>query len=430
MDRVALAITVALGLPVASTAASALERDAALTAAIQEGMQQASIPGVIVGVWQDGVDPYVQAFGVRDTASGQPMTTDLHMRIGSVTKTFVVTAILQLVDQGKIGLDDPIEKYVPGVPRGDVITIRQLAAMRSGLYSYTNEVIPNLASNPTRQWTLPELLAISFGRRCPVLFEPGAEFDYSNTNTLLLGLVVEKVSGQRLEDYLHQHFLQPEGLAHTVFPADASIPSPHAEGYTETPDGQVVNATAWNPSWGWAAGQMISTLDDLHTWTLILATGKLVSPALQREREEFLPAPQEGEGAMYGLGLENDNGWIGHNGNIPGYLTFAFHLPSRQTTMVVLFNSSINLLGTAALMREMTKIISPDNLWPEPPKPPVPPSALTFTIVNGEYFLNWTEGVLQSSDSLLGTFCRVEGATSPYPMVPDANVTFYGLDSY
>lgn len=372
---VALAVTVAVGLLAGCGESSTSERAAALTEAIRTGMQQASIPGAIVGVWQDGKAPYVRAFGVRDTASGEPMATDLYTRIGSVTKTFAVTAVLQLVDQGKVGLDDPIDKYVSGVPRGDVITLRQLAAMRSGLYSYTDVVIPNLASNPARQWTFQELLAISFRGPSdvvcpchPLLFEPGTDSDYSNTNTILLGLVVEKVSGQALETYIDQHILQPEGLAHTVFPTDASFPSPHAQGYADTFDGQVANVTDWNPSWAWAAGQMISTLDDLRTWTRVLATGKLLSPALQRAREQFLPAPQEGEGAKYGLGLENDNGWIGHNGNIPGYVTFAYYLPSQRTTMVVMVNSNANLLGIVALIRAITEIISPDHLWPNPPK--------------------------------------------------------------
>jgi len=135
------------------------------------------------------------------------------------------------------------------------------------------------------------------------------------------------------------------------------------------PDGKIVNSTDWNPSWGWAAGAMISTLDDLHTWIPDLATGKLLTPATQREREQFLPAPQEGEGAEYGLGLENQNGWIGHNGNIVGYLTYPYYLPSKKITMVVLLNSS-NVLGSWALIQAMTKIISPDHPWPNLPAHP------------------------------------------------------------
>jgi D-alanyl-D-alanine carboxypeptidase len=350
------------------SAAQPAERDVKLSETIPRGMQEASIPGAIVGVWQDGAAPYVRAFGVRDTASGEPMATNLYMRIGSLTKTFTVTAVLQLVDQGKLGLDDPIGKYVLGVPDGGAITIRQLAAMRSGLYNYTDEVIPTLASAPQRQWRPEELLAIS--SRHPPRFPAGTEFDYSNTNTVLLGLVVEKVSGQSLNTYIDERIARAENLAHTVFPTDPALPSPHAHGYTKTPEGRLVDSTDWNPSWGWAAGQMVSTVDDLRKWARAVATGKLLSPASQREREQFLLAPSEGRGSLYGLGLEYQNGWIGHNGNIAGYQAYAYYLTPQRTTMVVLVNSNADVLGTWNLVAEITKIISPDHLWPLPPSNP------------------------------------------------------------
>src|SRR5262249_11894621 len=155
---------------------------------------------------------------------------------------------------------------------------------------------------------------ISFRR--PLQFAPGTAFDYSNTNTVLLGLVVEKVSGQSLASFIEQNILKPEGLTHTVFPAGAEIPSPHSQGYFKRPNGKIVDATAGGPSGGGAAGNMISTLDDMRVWTRDLAIGKLISPAMKRERDDFLPAPPEGDGALYGLAIENQHGWIGHNGNI------------------------------------------------------------------------------------------------------------------
>ena len=149
------------------------------------------------------------------------MATDLYMRIGSNSKAFTVTAILMLADQGKLGLDDPIDRYVEGVPSGNQITLRQLAAMRSGLYNYADDTNPKLPQQPFRQWTPRELLEIAF--RHPLLFPPGSEFDYSNTNTVLLGVVVEKVSGQSLASFIEQNILKPEGMTHTVFPAGAEI---------------------------------------------------------------------------------------------------------------------------------------------------------------------------------------------------------------
>ncbi|WP_050066289.1 serine hydrolase [Rhodococcus sp. RD6.2] len=339
--------------------------DAQLTETIPMAMERASVPGAIVGVWQDGAAPYVEAFGVRDTSTGEVMSTDLSMRVGSVTKTFTTTAVLQLVDQGRVGLDDSIDVYVPGVPNGDTITIRQLAAMRSGLPDYGEVVIPLLPSQPQRQWTPRELLEIGFST--PPLFPPGTAFDYSNTNTVLLGLVVEKATGRPLADYIADHITGPEALDHTSVGDTAAFPAPHARGYTRTSDGETVDATDWNPSWGYGAGDMISTLDDLSVWARVLADGTLLTPVTQHEREEFQPAPSEGSGSLYGLGVEYQNGWIGHNGNIAGYQAYAYRLPSEGKTMVVLVNSNVDPLGVWNLVTEIVSVVSPDHPWPGPP---------------------------------------------------------------
>jgi D-alanyl-D-alanine carboxypeptidase len=335
---------------------------ASLTAAINRVMREASIPGAIVGVWNQGMAPYVRAFGVQNVATGQPMSTGLYMRIGSETKTFTVTALLELVDEGKVGLDDPISRYVAGVPDGNTITIRELAEMRSGLYNYSNDpaVAAQIESRPYRQWGPYQLLSYSF--RHPLLFQPGTKYYYSNTNTILLGLVIEKVSGLALDTYITRYVLQPDNLSHTVFPSGAQFPSPHAQGYA----GLGTITTNWNPSWGWAAGQMISTVNDLHVWADDVATGKLLTPATQRQRLRFLPVPLPGVTAGYGLGLLYDNGWIGHNGSLPGYQSLAIYLPQQKATVVVLVNSDINYRGsslTTLLGRAITEIISPAHVF-------------------------------------------------------------------
>ena len=366
MRAVATVAALVAGLLGGCNASKVDPRAAALDAAIPPALQRASVPGAIVGIWQDGREPYVKAFGVADTATGQPMTTNLAMRIGSNTKTFVVTSILILADQGKLGLDDPIERYVQGVLNGTQITLRQLAAMRSGLYSYTDETNKDMATEPLRQWTPRQLLAIA--TRHPPLFPPGSKFDYSNTNTVLLGLVVEAVSGQPLASFIEQNILKPEGLTRTVFPAGAELPSPHAHGYFKMPDGKIVDATYWNPSWGWAAGAMVSTLDDLRVWTRDLALGKLISPAMKRAQHQFLPAPGEGDGALYGLALEYQNGWLGHNGNILSYMVYPYYLPDERITLVVMLNSGIDIPGSWRLMQDIVPIVSPRHPWPGLPK--------------------------------------------------------------
>ncbi|POX50171.1 serine hydrolase [Streptomyces sp. Ru71] len=348
-----------------------------LDAAVQRVMQQANIPGVTVGVWTPDQGQYVKSFGVADKSTGAKMSPGLYLRIGSETKTFTVTAVLQLVDQGKVGLDDTIDKYVGGVPNGDKITIRQLAGMRSGLFNYSadEDFYKALTSDPQRPFTPQQLLDYSF--KHPVLFPPGQQFYYCNTNLILLGLVVEKESGQKLNDYIQQKVLDPVGLKHTLFPTGNEFPTPHSQGYTnQTATGKVEDSADWNPSWGWAAGAMISQLDDLRVWARTVATGKLpdggdmISPATQRQRLITPPTPIAGAG--YGLGIFNVQGWIGHNGSLPGYESLTIYLPSAQATLVVMLNTDINYKNqepSTLFGQAVTRIISPDHVFDLPAEP-------------------------------------------------------------
>jgi D-alanyl-D-alanine carboxypeptidase len=340
-------------------------------------MREAHVPGVTVGIWTPGREGYVRSFGVADKATGRRMTPDLYTRIGSETKTFTVTALLQLVDQGKVGLDDTIGTYVGGVPDGDRITLRQLAGMRSGLFNYSedDDFIKALTSDPRRPFTPRQLLDYAF--RHPVLFPPGEKFFYSNTNLILLGLVVEKESGQHLGDYIRRHILGPAGMRHTLFPRGSGFPAPHAQGYTDqTANGKVADAADWNPSWGWAAGAMISTLDDLRVWAPTVATGelpgggRLISPAAQKQRLITPATPIPGTG--YGLGIFDVQGWIGHNGSLPGYESLTVYLPATRTTLVVLLNTDIDHRGqepSTLFGRAVTQIISPRHVFDLPAAP-------------------------------------------------------------
>ncbi|WP_406738039.1 beta-lactamase family protein [Streptomyces sp. NBC_00853] len=341
-----------------------------LDAAIKKVLAEAKIPGVIVAVSAPGKGDYVRSFGIADKATGAPMTPNLNMRIGSVTKTFTVTALLELVDEGKVGLDDPIGKYVDGVPNGDRITLRELAGMRSGLFNYSadEDFYKALTSNPDRPFTPQELLGYSF--KHPVLFEPNAKFYYCNTNLILLGLVVEKVSGVPLDRFIDQKVVAPAGLKHTVFPTGPEFPTPHAHGYTnQTASGKVEDATDWNPSWGWAAGAMISDLPDMRSWAKTLATGTLLTPATQAQRLDVVDALP---GTGYGLGIFNVQGWIGHNGSLPGYGSLVLYLPESKATLVVLLNTDIGYQGQepSTLFGEaITKIVTPDRVYTLPAQP-------------------------------------------------------------
>lgn len=338
---------------------------ARLDTAIRQVMREAGVPGVIVGLSAPGKGSYVRAFGVADKATGAPMEPGLYMRIGSETKTFTVTALLELVDQGKVGLDDPIAKYIDGVPNGDRITLRDLAGMRSGLFNYSEDegFFKALTSNPRRPFTPQELLDYAF--KHPVQFQPGEKFEYCNTNLILLGLVVEKAGGMPLHEFIEQNVVKPAGLRHTIFPTGAEFPSPHAHGYTnQTASGKVEDTTDWNPSWGWAAGAMISNLPDMRSWARTLATGTLLSPETQAQRLKTGPTTIPGAG--YGLGIFNVQGWIGHNGSLPGYESLTVYLPESKATMVVLLNTDIlhdqaepsTLFGQA-----ITRIVTPEHVF-------------------------------------------------------------------
>lgn len=339
---------------------------AKLDAAIRRTLSETKVPGVIVGLWAPGKGSYVKTFGVADKATGAPMRTDLNFRIGSETKTFTVTALLQLVDQKKIRLDDPIAKYVGGVPNGDRITLRELAGMRSGLFNYSEDPAFDkaLTTTPNRVFSPRQLLDYSF--KHPVNFAPDAKFEYSNTNLILLGLVVEKMTGRPIGEVITQDVLEPAGLHHTVFPKGAAFPEPHPQGYTDqTASGKIENSTNWDPSWAWAAGAMISDLQDLRSWAKTLATGTLLTPATQAERLRTRSVGIPGAG--YGLGIFDVQGWIGHNGSIPGYESLTVYLPEAEATMVILMNTDVTVGGqepSTLFGKAVTGIVTPDHVYP------------------------------------------------------------------
>ncbi|MEU6000524.1 serine hydrolase domain-containing protein [Streptomyces sp. NPDC047197] len=340
-----------------------------LTARLDKAMndvgKKADIPGAVVGLWMPGKGCYVRSMGVADTRTGRPMAADSFVRIGSETKTFTVTALLELVDEGRVKLDDPISTYVKGVPKGHRITLRQLAGMRSGLFPYTEDAgfVRDLLSDPQRTFTPRQSLAYGFKHRNT--FAPGKKFQYSNTNLVLLGMVIEKVTGHRLADVVHHRVLHPANLRHTLFPQGNEFPHPHPRGYTDqTLTGEIADATNWNPSWAWAAGAMISNLHDLRLWAKSVATGQLLSPETQKQRLKTLPTGFPG--TTYGLGILKTNGWIGHNGSIPGYETVTVYLPSQKATLVIMMNTDITTGGqepSTLLARAITTAATPKNIY-------------------------------------------------------------------
>jgi D-alanyl-D-alanine carboxypeptidase len=319
----------------------------ALDAALEQSFSETGAPGVIAAV-QTPEDMWVGTLGVADLSSEEPMSADMHQRIGSVTKTFTVSLLLHAAADGLLSLDDTIDQYVEGIPNGDEITLRQMASMTSGIASYTfNEQWQDaFFSDPQRIWRPEEL--VQFGIEDSPAFDPGTEFQYSNTNTVLLGLVLEQVSGEPVGDLYREWIIEPLGLQQTSFPnADPAFPDPHPQGYTlqGQDDGEPLNATDWNPSWGWTAGGMISTVDDLLVYGRALGTGEgLLPPEQQAERLNSFPGdevPPNSAERAYGLGLGREYGWLGHTGELPGFNTAVYYHPELDATVVVEVNSDI-----------------------------------------------------------------------------------------
>jgi D-alanyl-D-alanine carboxypeptidase len=328
--------------------------NADLDAALKKSFRESDAPGVVAAV-QTPDYTWVRALGVADRASGESMTPEVHHRIGSVTKTFTATLLLQAEAEGLLSLDDTIDQYVKGVPNGDKITLRQMANMTSGIASYTEDKQwgEEWSSDPYRVWKPEELAQV--GIKDSPLFEPGTEWFYSNTNYVLLGLVLEQVTSKPIGDLYRQQIIEPLGLKNTSFPdpADSSIPEPHAQGYTlqgQSSGEKPIDSTDWSPSVAWTAGMMISTVEDLLVYGRALGTGKgLLSPEQQSERLDSFVSdvpplnqpPLKGDLA-YGIGLGKDHGWVGHNGEIPGFNTYLFYHPELDAVVVVEVNSDIS----------------------------------------------------------------------------------------
>jgi D-alanyl-D-alanine carboxypeptidase len=337
-----------------------------IDAVVNKAYADAQVPGVVVGIWIPGEGSYVAAKGFADLRSRAPMRSSYYFRIGSITKTFTVTALLILADEKKLGLDDPVSKYVDFVPNGDMITLRMLANMTSGLHSYTEDeaAVRIIIGSPNRVWTPRELVDV--GLKSPPDFAPGTGWHYSNTNTVLLGMILEKVSGQPIQELFAQKLYAPLRLRHTIWPTSGQMPSVYASGYTkQTLDDTRANATNRNPSWAFTAGELISTMADLRTWVTSYTTGTLVSAEMQKERLTWVTLPPNTPERHYGLGIGEDHGWLGHTGELPGYNTAAYYLPAKKAVVVVMVNSDIPV-GKAnpapAIFKAIAGLLTPGNV--------------------------------------------------------------------
>lgn len=332
MMRKSVVVLTVAGLLGAAVTTAAATTKSPVQDSLDALVTQQKFPAALAWVSKDGRSASLVAGSAR-LGSAVPVPADGQVRAGSNTKTFTAVVVLQLVAEGRVGLDAPIEEYLPGLVRGEgidghAITVRQLLQHTSGLPNYTEYLgVDDFAELRHRFFQPHDLLAAALAH--PAKFAPGTKWEYSNTNYLLAGLLIEHVTGRPVQEQITERVIRKAGLRHTYWPqpGDQTIQGPHPHGYAaaDSTGTKVVDATEMDPSWGGAAGQLISTPSDLARVDRALLDGRLLPPAQLAEMRRTVDAP-EFPGWRYGLGLFRvplscGGVYWGHGGDIPGYET-------------------------------------------------------------------------------------------------------------
>lgn len=339
-------------------------------------------PGAIIRVDMNG-KVWRGVMGKRRVNSNELLNFSDRIRVGSITKTFISSTIMQLVDDGLLNLDATIDKYIPDVDihNKDKITVRDLIAHRTGLFNYV--IDPNivglqksLQDDPLKEFSPSDLIAISNAQ--PVNHEPGAQYKYSNTGLILAGLIIEKVTKKPLIEILHKKTIHSVGLMRTEFPIDPGIQSNYMHGHADYNNDGVLDSkkeivTYLSPSVSWAAGAMISNLDDLSKWAKAYVDGDLISKELHKQvLSDCLPSAPD-YGASYCLGLvkltwpfntdDTSKWWFGHLGQINGYDNVVFRNTNKNITIAMTNNnyyiSTPVEEGNGILIFELLNIVDP-----------------------------------------------------------------------
>ncbi|WP_437573452.1 serine hydrolase domain-containing protein [Sorangium sp. So ce887] len=327
----------------AGTGAGAVGCDglaARLQAALDAALDAQRLPGAAAAVDLGGCS-FRGAAGMADIETKTPVKPGDLFRAGSITKTFISTLVLMLRAEGELSLEDDISRYVKGVPGGEQITIRQILNHTSGLFNYTesHSFLSAAEADPSRVWTPEELIAFS-AAEAPY-FEPGRDFEYSNTNYIVAGLIVEAVSGKPVVELLHTRILEPAGLVHTYLDgAEPAVPG-LVHGYGSY-DGELVDTTsAVDPSSAWTSGGLVSNTEDLTTFYVRLLDGGLLGPAELAEMTSGVGA-LSADALDYGLGLARRSSPVGttygHGGSIWGFVSASYYAVDRGAAIAVLIN--------------------------------------------------------------------------------------------
>jgi len=310
--------------------------DSVATAAVAEHRTA----GVSVAVVKNGRTVLAKGYGFADLENDVPATAETVYRIGSVTKQFTSAAIMRLVEQGKVSLDDTLQKFLPNFPtQGNRVTVRHLLNHTSGIKSYTS--LGPKWQRVNRLDLAPDSLVALFANE-PFDFKPGDKWLYDNSGYFLLGMIIEKVSGKPYGQYLKDELFTPLGLKSTIYCDQAPLIKHRAQGYAVRPDSTFINAEPLSMTQPYAAGSLCSTVTDLAAWTLALSSGKVVSPASYK----LMTTPgrlNDGKPLRYGFGLGvgtvGGHRQVSHNGGINGFISELHHYPDDSLVTVVLTNT-------------------------------------------------------------------------------------------
>ena len=374
-------------------------KEATVDAAVQQAMTDLHLRSVIVRVTIDGEEIITKAYG--ESMTGVPATTDMHFRNGAVAISYVSTALLQLVDEGKVSLDDKVSTWLPEIPHSDEVTLGQLAQMTSGYTDYVignEEVDAMLYADPFRQWTPEELLATVTSK--PLLYPPGTNWNYAHTNYVILGLALEKITGMPVEELLQERVLGPLGLDNTSGnDGTPAIPEPVLHAFTSErrsalgiPEGTgfYEESTFWNPSWTITRGAIQTTdIYDLNDTAVAIGTGKLLSPESFEKmtsnaligKTTTLPGcatcTVQSERYAYGLGLTITGDWFTQAPLFSGQAGAFAYLPSQKVAIAVAVTVSEDAFaadgsykpelqgnGADVLWRQIASALVPDDAPP------------------------------------------------------------------
>ncbi|MEU5216696.1 serine hydrolase domain-containing protein [Streptomyces sp. NPDC020807] len=339
----------------AETAVPAPDMDG-VTAALDAAMANGAPGAMARFVGPDGVRS--STVGVRDRVSGAEMNVQARFRIGSVSKTFSTVVLLQLVQEGRLTLDTSVNTYLPGLLPDDRITVRHLLTHRSGLADYTNamfeKTVPGFEAVRNRVFGYEELVALSLAE--PRTTEPGVSYKYSNANFVVVGMLIEKLTGRPVADAYERRIFKPLKLRSTSYVhPDTRIKGLHVRGYLHPDEegGALVNSTEQTVSWAQSAGAVISSPGDLNTFTSALMRGRLLSPAMLEAMTTVTPTDGTNT-RFYGLGLRRydlscGTQVFGHTGTVQGYYTYAFSTRDGRRSLSAVANTSNHGAANTAL---------------------------------------------------------------------------------